>query len=143
MTDQSIRPLQGFVVATLLGALYMLHCSVPEVHGAAAHSAGRDAGRGDAGEVGATAKVRAPVESAKPESYGSELIGLTRNQLEARRGPPTEKHGNRWIYTPLQPGCSDRIMSEVFTFKNGHVVKLTLERRQTGKVCGFDRQRSP
>ena len=143
MTGQSVRPAQGLVIATLLGAFCMLQCSVPEVHGTPVHSSGRDAGRGDAGEFGAALKVPAPVESAKPESYGSELIGLTRNQLEARRGPPTEKHGTRWIYTPLQPGCSDRIMSEVFAFKNGRVVKLTLERRQTGKVCGFERQRPP
>lgn len=141
MTDEPLRPAQGLIAATLLGALSMLQCAVPDVHGAPAQSSGRDAGRGDSGEVGAPSKVPDPVEAAKPEPYGSELIGLTRGQLETRRGPPTEKQGNRWIYTPSRQGCSDREMSEVFTFKGGRVAKLTLVRRQTGKVCGFERQR--
>jgi hypothetical protein len=143
MTEPPSRPAQGLIAATLLGALSMLHCAVPEVHGAPAQSSGRDAGRGDCGEVGAASKLPDPVEGAKPEAYGSELIGLTRGQLETRRGPPTEKHGNRWTYTPSHQGCSDREMSEVFTFKNDRVAKLALVRRQTGKVCGFDRQRPP
>jgi len=138
------QPLRTLMVATLLGALSMLRCAVPEVHGApATQPSGRDAGPGDSSEAGAASKPPEPVEGAKPESYGSEWIGLTRGQLEARRGPPTEKHGDRWIYKPPHQGCSDREMNEVFTFKGGRVAKLTLVRRQTGKVCGFDRQRPP
>ena len=141
MTGQSVRPARGLLVAILFAASSMLRCSVPEVHGASANSSGRDGGRGDAANAGAASKLPAPVERAEPESYGSELIGLTRNQLEARRGLPTEKHGNIWIYLELHPGCSDKVMSEVFTFKNGRVLKLTLKPRQTGKVCGFEQRR--
>jgi hypothetical protein len=63
------------------------------------------------------------------------VMGLTRAQVRARRGPPTEIRGNDWIYTPDQEGCRDVIISEVLTFKGGGVVRFRLQRRQTGKVC--------
>jgi hypothetical protein len=63
------------------------------------------------------------------------VLGLTRAQVRARRGPPTEIRGSDWIYTPEQEGCRDVIISEVLTFKGGVVVKFHLQRRQTGKVC--------
>ena len=63
-------------------------------------------------------------------------MGLTRAQVRARRGPPTQIRGNEWIYTPPeQEGCRDVIISEVLTFKSGVVVKFRLQRKQTGKVC--------
>ena len=63
-------------------------------------------------------------------------MGLTRAQVRARRGPPTQIRGNESIYTPPeQEGCRDVIISEVLTFKGDVVVKLRLQRRQTGKVC--------
>ena len=63
------------------------------------------------------------------------VMGLTRAQVRARRGRPTEVRGNDWIYTPDQEGCRDVIISEVLTFKGGVVVRFHLQRRQTGKVC--------
>ncbi len=125
----------------MLGALSMLQCAVPDVTALPRSRPVATLDVGTPAKSGAPSKVPDPVEAAKPEPYGSELIGLTRGQLETRRGPPTEKQGNRWIYTPSRQGCSDREMSEVFTFKGGRVAKLTLVRRQTGKVCGFERQR--
>jgi hypothetical protein len=64
------------------------------------------------------------------------VMGLTRAQVRARRGPPTQIRGNEWIYTPPeQEGCRDVIISEVLTFKSDVVVKFRLQRKQTGKVC--------
>jgi hypothetical protein len=64
------------------------------------------------------------------------VMGLTRAQVRARRGPPTEIRGSDWIYTPPeQEGCRDVIISDILTFKGGVVVKFHLQRRQTGKVC--------
>jgi hypothetical protein len=64
------------------------------------------------------------------------VMGLTRAQVRARRGPPTQIRGNEWIYTPPeQEGCRDVIISEVLTFKGDVVVKFRLQRKQTGKVC--------
>jgi hypothetical protein len=62
-------------------------------------------------------------------------MGMTRAQVRARRGPPTEIRGNDWIYTPDQHECRDVIISEVLTFKRGVVAGFDLRRRQTGKVC--------
>lgn len=75
------------------------------------------------------------VGDGAPVDKADSVIGLTRAQLRARRGPPTEMRGNDWIYTPDQPGCRDAIVSEVMTFKRNVVATVRLQRRQTGKIC--------
>jgi len=141
MRGEPSRPARASIAATVLVALSMLRCAVPAVHGAPAPPSGRDGGGADHREADATLPAPAVAEGEKAEAYGSSWIGLTRGQLEARRGRPTEKRGERWSYTLPQPGCSEREMSEVFTFKSGRVAKVTLVQRQTSKICGSARQR--
>jgi hypothetical protein len=69
-----------------------------------------------------------------PDGAGSP-IGLTRAQLRAHRGLPTEIRGNNWIYTPDQPGCREVILSEVMAFKHGVVTAYRVERKQTHQDC--------
>jgi hypothetical protein len=63
------------------------------------------------------------------------IMGLTRPQLLVRRGPPTEKRGLEWVYTPDQPGCREMIVSEIITFKRNVVASVRLEHARTHKVC--------
>lgn len=93
--------------------------------------AGRAVSPADAGRVKAKPKVRASSDAASTD----EVIGLTRAQLMARRGPPTKKRGLEWVYTPDQPGCRDMIISEVFTFKRNVVASFRLDSVQTHQVC--------
>ncbi len=81
-----------------------------------------------------TSKVRTD-DDGEPVDKSDSVIGLTRAQLRARRGPPTEMRGKDWIYTPDQPGCRDVIVSEVMTFKRNVVAAVRLQRRQTDKIC--------
>lgn len=117
----------AFVVCTFAGAA----CSVAEGHDRV-H---------DAATVDATVPPLAKSEQVKaprpPDSslYPNDLVGLTQTQLEARHGRPFETHGNRWIYRLKSPGCSDVILSEVFTFKKGRVANVTLQRQPTTIDC--------
>jgi len=81
-----------------------------------------------------TSKVQTD-DDGEPVDKSDSVLGLTRAQLRAHRGPPTEMRGNVWIYTPDQPGCRDVIVSEVMTFKRNVVAAVRLQRRQTGKIC--------
>ena len=100
-----------------------------QIQAALAH----DVGPSDAGQPGVPAKPA--TEAEQRERYGSEWIGLSSKELEARHGRPTDKRSDRWIYVPHTSGCADRIMIEVFTFKNGRVAAVQPQSRQTGKVC--------
>lgn len=73
----------------------------------------------------------AGVETADETS----LLGLTAEQVKARRGAPTKQTRREWVYTPEQEGCREVIVSEVLKFKRGKVASVTLRRRQTNKRC--------
>jgi hypothetical protein len=111
-------------IVLLLGALSACQYAVPEARGAAPER------RADAGLPDVGAKER------RPELYEESLIGLTGKQLLARRGAPTRKEGNRWIYKGDQPGCHDIIAFDVVTFEGDRVARVTVERHHTMKECG-------
>jgi hypothetical protein len=111
-------------IVLLLGALSACQYVVPEARGAAPQ------GRADAGLPDAAAKER------RPEVYEEALIGLTRKQLLARRGAPTRKEGNRWIYKGDKLGCRDEFVVEIVTFEGDRVAHVRLEHHHTNKHCG-------
>ena len=124
-------------LSMLLLTVAVCACAIDEAHGA-----GRAAARGDGGVkrgVGERKRVgpdaAANATAAVPEPQES-LVGLTRAQVKAREGRPTEERGHEWIYTPDQPGCRDIIISEIITFKGGVVVSVRMQRSQTHKMCG-------
>jgi hypothetical protein len=145
------RQVLPFVVIALAAATGGCHVE------AAARGSTAPVGALDGGEKASTRKNRAPTATephpapdagrgtkagASPNGndqvveLSEPAMGLTRAQVRARRGPPTEIRGNDWIYTPPeQEGCRDVIISDVLTFKGGVVVKFHPQRRQTGKVC--------
>ena len=82
----------------------------PKVDGGTRHEvrAVADAGRA-ASPAKAKAKSGADAGASSDATSPDALIGLTRAQLMVRRGPPTEKRGVEWVYTPDQPGCREMI----------------------------------
>jgi hypothetical protein len=132
------------VVLALAGVVTASGCHVRAARGSTAPPAadgGAKAGARKPKTPAATDSRPAP-DAGTPAGGDDEVVdlsepvmGLTRAQVRTRRGPPTEVRGNEWIYTPEQEGCRDVIISDVLTFKGGVVVKLRLQRRQTGKVC--------
>jgi hypothetical protein len=108
--------------ATLLLLVAVVGCA-REAHGSAP-----DAGSGRARGAPTEARDASPTEP-------SSLVGLTRAQLRARRGPPLQDRGAEWVYTPDQPGCREVIVSEVVAFKGDKVASVRLERTRTHKIC--------
>jgi hypothetical protein len=85
---------------------------------------------------------RAATPAATTSAARDPLVGLTRAQVKARRGPPTQKRGQEWLYTPDQGGCDDLIVSEIVVFKDGVVAGVRPEMTRTEKVCRGERKES-
>ena len=126
----------------LLLSASLCSCVVENAHGT---PAGGDGGVG-VSRVAHEHKRKRPdaaadATAAVPEPQES-LVGLTRAQVKARQGQPTEERQNEWVYTPDQPGCRDVIISEILTFRKGVVASVRLQRSQTNKVCGGAERRA-
>ena len=133
-----IRKLLATLLVCAVGGIAGDGCSAAEGHPSTAHDHRRDAGSADAKvrSTGASEHSRPTGKhSDSSELYPHDLIGLTKQQLERRHGLPTEKRADRWTYRLKQMGCSDVDLSEVFTFKDGRVSNMTLQRRQNGRNC--------
>jgi hypothetical protein len=127
-------------VGACLASAMLCACSIDDAHGAPAPRRPPSTQMADAGpaqlnadaSVGRSAGHRRDREVAREDS----LMGLTRAEVKARRGSPTEQHGDEWVYTPKQAGCRDRIDSEVIRFEHDVVARVDLRSKQTNKVCG-------
>ena len=136
-------------LAVLLVVTAVLGCAGRDAHGSAPALAAPDGGtkarapKAPPPDAGATPAGEArPAKGQPAEAEGTDpeaLVGLTRAQLRARRGPPTEVRGKTWVYTPDQPGCREEIVSEVVSFKGDVVASVKLQRTRTHKVCRRER----
>ncbi len=128
-------------LSMLLLSVAACGCAVEEAHGA-----GRTAARADDGTKRSVSEKKrvhpdgAADSAATVSKPKDSLVGLTRAQVKALRGPPTRERGDEWVYTPDQPGCRDMIVSEIVTFKRGVVASVGLEMTMTNKVCGGERR---
>jgi hypothetical protein len=128
-------------LSMLLLSVAACGCAVEEAH-CAEHTAVRVDG-GSKRSVSEKKHVRPDGAADSPNTVSKSkdrLVGLTRAQVKARRGPPTQERGHEWVYTPDQPGCRDIIVSEIVTFKGDVVVSVQLEMTDTHKVCGGERR---
>lgn len=93
--------------AWLLLSFSLSACAIEEAHGKP-RLAATDAGarRGD-GRTKSPRPDAAATISPRPGAQAS-LVGLTRTQVEARRGLPTEKRGNTWCTHPNSLGAGKR-----------------------------------
>lgn len=124
----------AFAIAGLVLALSATACTLPEAFGKPRPPAA-DAGVGKTERKGKPAKPDAGVRGKHRQADPSSLVGLTQAQVVARKGQPTAKKGNVWVYTPHRPGCRERIFSELVIFEGDEVVKEDISIEETGKIC--------
>ena len=116
-------------------------CTVEEAHGAA-----RTATRADGGAKPSVSEKKggrpdgAAHSAATASKSEDSLVGLTRAQVKARRGPPTQDRGREWVYRSDQPGCDDTVFIEIVTFKRDVVASVQLQITDTHKVCRGERR---
>jgi hypothetical protein len=117
-------------------AVACCRCTADDAHASTRPRAAVDAGKALDGRGVTHAHARHLDAGASAEDLSQDsIMGLTRAQLLVRRGPPTEKRGTEWVYTPDQPGCREMIVSEIVAFKRNVVASVRLEHSRTGKVC--------
>jgi hypothetical protein len=137
------RAAQLLSLGGCLASAILCACAIDDAHSAPAPHPPRTAQIADASpaQLNADAGVGRSAghqsdRGAREVARADSLVGLTRTEVKARRGSPTEQHGDEWVYTRKQAGCRDRIEREVVRFEHVVVARVSLRSKQTNKVCG-------